>query len=423
MVGPDGWGWTCPGTSVPGSRPITLAGNAWSGADRVATAREGRSVNTLSAALVTPVGRGAVATIRVCGAIGELIGKTKERLAFQAANGQPLSNQPTGKIVFGRWGQELMAVEEVIVCHLDAQTLEIHCHGGDAAVQRILADLSDAGCQVLAWQEQFSVTRDRLEVDCQTALSLASTWRTAEILHEQSAGLLRRAFNELLQLCEPGSFPDEFLRCIDALLEWSDFGIHLSRPWSVVLTGRPNVGKSSLINAILGYERAIVFDQPGTTRDVVTGETALAGWPVVLADTAGLRETSDELESAGIALARQRLQAADLRLVLIDLSQSPTEADNQLLAEWPEAIVVGHKCDLRDEWNQQLPEGAIRVSSVTKQGLEDLHRAIVQRLVPVAPPIGTPIPINASQRDLLQTAHAAALRNDQTAAQFAIRSL
>ena len=74
-------------------------------------------------------------------------------------------------------------------------------------------------------------------------------------------------------------------------LAWEDFGLHLTRPWNVVLAGRPNVGKSSLINALLGYTRSIVFDQPGTTRDVVTAATAIDGWPIELSDTAGLRES------------------------------------------------------------------------------------------------------------------------------------
>lgn len=373
-----------------------------------------------TAALITPVGRGAVATIRVSGAIDILLVSFRERMMFHPASGQLLSEQPIRKIVFGRWGEELQSGEDVILCRLDSQTLEIHCHGGDAAVRQILADLSDAGCDVVPWQQQLSDARDQLDADCQVALSLASTWRTVEILHEQSVGLLRRAFDELLRLCGAESFPDELVARIDAILAWSEFGIHLSRPWSIVLTGRPNVGKSSLINAILGYERAIVFDQPGTTRDVVTGETALEGWPVVLADTAGLRETRDELESAGIALARQRLQSADLRLVLVDVSESPTQADTQLLAEWPDAIVVGHKCDLGDGWGERLPPAAIRVSSVTKQGLEDLHRAVVQRLIPTVPAPGTPVPINESQRDLLLTARDAAVRNVQSASRSAI---
>ena len=210
---------------------------------------------------------------------------------------------------------------------------------------------------------------------------------------------------------------------LDALFAWADFGLHLTRPWSVVLTGRPNVGKSSLINRLLGYERAIVFDQPGTTRDVVTGETALDGWPVLLADTAGLREGAEELEAAGMALARQRLATADLRVVLIDLGEPPTPEDERLLAEWPDAMVVAHKCDRPDRWLSRVPAGARRVSSRTGEGVDELQRLIVERLVPRVPPPGTAIPISARHVELLRAARAALSAGDAGVFDASVASL
>ena len=136
----------------------------------------------------------------------------------------------------------------------------------------------------------------------------------------------------------------------------------------------------------------------------MTGETALEGWPIILADTAGIRRGAGELESAGIALARERLHAADLRLVLIDLSQSPTSDDDELLSQWPDALVVAHKCDLPDQWNDRLPSHAIKVSSLSGEGVVELQGAIVNRLIPVVPLPGTPIPITARQVDLLRAA-------------------
>ena len=210
--------------------------------------------------------------------------------------------------------------------------------------------------------------------------------------------------------------PDSLLSIhheLDGLLVWANFGLHLSTPWSVTLTGRPNVGKSSLINALLGYQRSIVFNEPGTTRDVVTGETALEGWPIILADTAGIRRGAGELESAGITLARERLQAADLCLVLIDLSQTPTVDDDEFLNQWPDAIVVAHKCDLPDQWREHLPNHAIKVSSLSGEGLNELQKQIVSRLIPAVPPPGTPIPITARQVDILTAA-----RNSTTKVDF-----
>ncbi len=179
----------------------------------------------------------------------------------------------------------------------------------------------------------------------------------------------------------------------DEILDWANFGLHLTRPWDVVLAGRPNVGKSSLINALVGFERSIVFDEPGTTRDVVTAETALDGWAIRLSDTAGQRGSTNELESAGIARAREAFASADARLLLIDISEAPHDDDRRLLAEWPDAIVVAHKADLPDAWGESLPRDAIHVSSLQRTGLRELSAAIVARLIPVLPTDQTVIPL------------------------------
>lgn len=374
-----------------------------------------------SVAILTPIGRGAVATIHVEGEMADLA-RISDGL-FLAANRRGFAEQALRRIVYGRWGAVADSGEQIVVCRTTMHSLEIHCHGGNAAVQRIVDDLKQAGCRELRWQQQRTLCGDLLEAECRDALSQTTTWRTAEILHEQTAGLLRTAYERLLQGFSSEVSDSELLLQIDALLGWSQFGQHLWRPWQVVLTGRPNVGKSSLINSLLGYQRAIVFDQPGTTRDVVTAETAFEGWPVMLADTAGLRHATDELESAGITRARERLESADARLVLIDLSESPTEFDKQLIREWPDAILVAHKCDLDEQWGHQLPESAIRVSSVTRTGLEALQRCLIQQLIPAVPPPGTPVPINQRQSDLLIAARNAIGQFRRSLAQQAIAAL
>ncbi|HEY0981265.1 GTPase [Schlesneria sp.] len=363
-----------------------------------------RSATRRTAARLTPGGRGAVATIRVAEGLGP-----EERGAefqgidplFEAANGVALSQQPLRKIAFGRWGHSHR--EDLIVCRVSADLLEIHCHGGDSAVERILKDLEEATYQVVDWQTQLTISDDILQAECQETLSRTTTWRTTQIALEQAGGLLRQAFQEMVWTTDEATL----LSRLDSLIRWSNFGLHLSNPWNVVLTGRPNVGKSSLINGLLGYERAIVFDQPGTTRDVVTGETAFEGWPVVLADTAGIRQDAHALESQGIALAQARLRTADLQIVLLDLSQVPTPDDFELLRQWPEALVVANKADLSVQWDEALPENVLQVSAKRGQGLAELQSEIVKRLVPEVPPTGTAVPLNPRQVAILQQARSA----------------
>ena len=355
------------------------------------------------AALLTPRGRGAVATIAVAGDTDSIGGRISH--LFRAANRRPLSEQAIGRIVYGRWGDE--PAEDIVVCRIDERTVEIHCHAGDAASRRILEHLAAAGFEIVSWNEWLRRRHGTLEAELAASLARATTERTAAILLEQSDGVLRSAFDELLSLAAAHGRLDREVRLreqIDRLLAWAAFGRHLAEPWTVVLAGRPNVGKSSLINALVGYERSIVFDQPGTTRDVVSVETALDGWPVRLSDTAGLRGEADALEAAGIQRAQAQLAAADCRVLLVDISQPPQPLDLELLSTVPGAIVVGHKADLPDVWREALPAEALRVSSVTRVGVDRLTRLIVERLVPTVPPSGTPIPVSERQVKLLQEA-------------------
>lgn len=372
-----------------------------------------RSDATATAAMLTPRGRGAVASLRYR---GDVVGIDQANPPlFQAANGRPLADQPIGRIVFGRWGEANS--EEVVVCRRDLRTTEIHCHGGDAAVRRILDDLELNGCCVKAWNEQLSAEQGLLEVECLEALSRVTTLRAADILLDQAQGTLRRAL-EKLPKCSEG-----LSEALDELLVWADFGKHLTRPWRVVLAGRPNVGKSSLINALVGYTRSIVYDQPGTTRDVVTADATFDGWPVQLADTAGIREAEGAIETAGIARARAHLAEADCRVIVLDTSQPRSSEDAELIAAWPDAFIVANKSDLADAWADSLPAEAMRVSSLTGAGVDELIGAIVGRLVPLKPNPGTAIPVSERQVKLLHDVRHAIGAGDVTTARRALADL
>jgi tRNA modification GTPase len=371
------------------------------------------------AALLTPRGRGAVATIRLIGPCALLDGD--EPALFRAANGKPLGSQPIGRIIFGHWGSE--PGEEVVVCRPGDRSTEIHCHGGDAAARRILNDLELAGCQIVPWQ-QLDITETSLyETECSEALANACTLRTADILLDQYSGTLLAAFEALRQAANSPDGSAKLLPQIDKLLKWAPFGLHLSAPWKVVILGRPNVGKSSLLNALAGFARAIVFDEPGTTRDMVTAETAFDGWPVRLIDTAGIHDAPGALESAGTALARDAAASADCRVLVVDTSQATQPEDLDLMAAWPTALVVAHKADLPDVWREQIPPEALRVSSKAGTGLEDLMAEIAKRLVPCVPDSGTPIPVTPRQIDLLQKARQSWLAGNVAASRSALDEL
>jgi tRNA modification GTPase len=338
--------------------------------------------------LLTPGGRGAIATLLVEGP-GAV--EAVEAYFMPAAKRKAFGKVPLGRIVFGRWGAA--DGEEIVACRVAEERVELNCHGGPIAAGRITRDLRQRGCQAMSWTDWLRMrgeAEDRtLEAEAQIALAEARTPRTASILLDQVQGALRREIEAIRRTGDAARR--------QALLERLPLGRGLTRPWKIVLAGRPNVGKSSLINAIVGYARAIVFDQPGTTRDVVTAMSAIDGWPVELADTAGLRAAAEEIEAQGVARARQQMAEADLVLLIFDASQPFSDEDAELAAAWPAALAVFNKSDLARA--AEPPDAAIMTSAVTREGIDELLRAISRRLVPNPPPPGAavPLPVLASR--------------------------
>lgn len=347
-------------------------------------------------ARLTAAGRGAVAVLRVCGET-EAVAPAFST-CFQPANRKAWSAQPVGRLLYGRWGTT--AAEDLVICRTDATTTEIQCHGGDAAVSRIVHDLQQWAVQPIAAEDQLLNSVDLWTRDLQQALTKSLTLRTADLIHQQLCGVWQQAVEQLTAKSGDPQSNERRRRFAADILAWKTFGRHLTRPWSVVLTGRPNVGKSSLINALLGYQRAIVSETPGTTRDVVSGVTAFDGWPVQLSDTAGIRDTAESLEAAGIERATRQLASADLVLVVLDLSEPLTAADEACLQRWPEGLRIAQKSDQQGCWRPDEID-AIPVSAVTGAGLPELQAKLVQMLIPDTPPPDTPLPVTVRQRDWL----------------------
>lgn len=375
------------------------------------------------ARVLTPTGRGAVATLRVSGSIES--GAAAFDRFFRPANRRPFAEQGIGRICFGTWRENDSpdgSAEEVVVCRISEDLTELSCHGGQAAVERILRMFADVGFAV-ADSDGGSLGTASLAGECSHALTLATTRRTVEQILRQLPDRLQRAVLQIVDvLDEATGTPDQSGGVIDVcrgqlaeLLGWSQFGLHLTRPWRVVLVGRPNVGKSTLINALLGYDRSIVFDQPGTTRDVVVGETAFEGWPVQLADTAGIRRTESRLESAGIAKSQHEIANADCVCWLFDLSANLSNEEFELLAsirgvvDRRRLIIVLHKADLVRRWEvaefpEDLLDRCVAVSSATRTGIDELISRIVAVLVPKIPEADATVPLTQRQVDCLRSA-------------------
>jgi tRNA modification GTPase len=357
--------------------------------------------------ILTSSGRGAIAVIAVEGPQAvALVGRL-----FLPQTKRALTDRPLGAIVYGRWSDA--TGEDVIVCRRGENQIEVHCHGGAAAPARIVADLVQLGAVEESWSNWIGRHEtSRIRAAARIALANCTTQRTAAILLNQYSGALEVALREIVNSLSP-PHPDPLptgeggfvksLAAVERLLARAPLGMHLTQPWRVVIAGPPNVGKSSLINALLGYPRAIVFDQPGTTRDVVTGLAALDGWPIEFADTAGLRASHDPLETAGVERAVGQALKADLLILVFDASQPWGAACQQLVDAWPAALAVCNKCDLPAIGPANGSIG-LPTSALTGEGIELLAAEIVARLIAIEVKPGDAVPFTAELIEQLQLA-------------------
>jgi tRNA modification GTPase len=314
-------------------------------------------------------------------------------------SGAALPESPElGRYWLGRLGDTLSDEVVLAVTRVAPMPwLEVHCHGGRQVIGLVVETLEAGGLRSCTWQELERATADDpLQALAAVTLAEARTARTAAILLDQHQGALGRALDAISAALDRD---DRALagRLLEELARWAALGRHLTAPWRVTVAGPPNVGKSSLVNALAGYQRSVVDPTPGTTRDVVTTLLAIDGWPVELSDTAGLRDAAGDLESQGIRQARTALASADLCLWVLDASAPPV---------WPpspaETVrLVVNKVDLPAAWDLDQAAGAVQVSARTGAGLTGLCRSLGCWLVPDAPTPGAAAPFNASLCDLI----------------------
>jgi len=398
-------------------------------------------------AIATPLGEGGLAVIRLSGPRALAIADA----CFRPAGKSSLrpSAAPTHTIHFGkilRGGEE---VDEVLLSVLRAprtftreDVVEISCHGGLLPARLILQTLLENGARPAAPGE---FTRRAF---LNGRLDLAQAEAVADLIHsrtelaldaarQQLAGQLSQRINRLrddlmkmlAHLEAHIDFPDEdiapdtreqllarlraALGFMDQLLRTAHEGQILRRGLRAAIIGRPNAGKSSLLNQLLGRDRAIVSPIPGTTRDTIEETANIRGLPILLIDTAGLRESANQIEQEGVRRSRQSLAEAELILHVLDSSEPFTPADEAHLAEFPgkPRLLVRNKMDLPQVL--QLPAGrpALPVCCLSGMGIEELKTAIKERVW--AGEIRAEmlqVMINARHQDALRRAREAAER-------------
>jgi tRNA modification GTPase len=370
------------------------------------------------AAIATPIGEGGLAVIRISGtralaisdAIFSPVGKSSVKPAAAASH----------TIQFGHVMRDGKTIDEVLLAVMRAprtftreDIVEITCHGGILPAKMVLDAALSAGARLA---EPGEFTRRAF---LNGRIDLAQAEAVADLIHsrtelalsaanEQLAGKLSQRINELrddllktLAHVEAYiDFPEEDIAeetkdqlltrldrgvaFMDELLRTADEGQILRRGIRAAIIGRPNAGKSSLLNQLLGHNRAIVSPIPGTTRDTIEETANIRGLPVIFIDTAGLREARDEIEVEGIRRSHESLQKAEFILHVFDVSEPLTDADEKYLAEFAgkKRILVRNKIDLSKKLEFTNSRFTFHVSPIvdvcclTGKGIESLKDAI-----------------------------------------------
>ena len=328
-------------------------------------------------------GRGAISVVGVRGegarhCIGE---------CFTPISGKPFRDFKNRSIVYGTWNS---THEDLIVLQADESAFEVQCHGSMAAVDSVKADLAECGAVESGDAASWTLASNALQAEVAKALESCLTQRTAKHLLQQ------------FHLWGDVDLGDRSV-CEQAL-SLATFGEKLTTPWTIVLCGQPNVGKSSLINALSGFERAIVHPTAGTTRDLVSQHTAIDGWPCELIDSAGIRESGNEIEKAGIAKARELIDTADLVIHVVDATEK--DGFDPEVSQQRAGLVVVNKVDLcQDPDRPETPPTdlpLVFLSAKTGDGVDDLLNAISKALVPIVPNDDQLIPVTAKHREVLE---------------------
>ena len=378
-------------------------------------------MQTTIAAIATPLGAGGVGIIRISGSESRSLGLNIFRSSRPAFTDFKPYTLHHGQVVDAT-GNPL---DEVLVSFMPGpgsytgeDVVEINCHGGPLVLQTVLERVLDLGAEPAGPGEftKRAFLNGRLDLTQAEAVAEMIQGRSTQGLAMAASRLggllgdklraLRGDLEELKkELCVAVDFPEDEVECLepagfaarvhDVLDETRELvaAYGRNRCWRegalVVLAGRVNAGKSSLMNALLGRDRAIVTNVPGTTRDYLEETIVLGGMTIRLVDTAGLRETGDRVEQVGVERTRALLSEADLVLLLIDGEKGPDREDEALARSLAEEklVVVGNKQDVCGEepaWKRAWEDaGHALIMLSAKQGtnLDRLETTIIQRII------------------------------------------
>lgn len=369
------------------------------------------------AAISTPIGIGGIGIIRVSGKDAISI---VDRI-FKAANKKSLKDVASHTITYGHIvGQSGKVLDEVLIMLMKGpktftreDVIEINCHGGPIPLNAVLMEVINAGARIAESGEftKRAFLNGRIDlaqveaimdiIESKTELSLS---QAVGQLEGNLSKKIREYQDALMQVIarievsidypeydedEPitNDFKDELqslLVELNQLLNTADTGKMIREGVKTAIVGRPNVGKSSLLNALLEENKAIVTDIPGTTRDVVEAYLNIDGIPFQLLDTAGIRETEDVVEKIGVERSRHSIQEADLVLMLIDAHQGLVEKDKEILSQLDNkhVIYVFNKSDLKNNITQEIIKEyfnngkIICISAKEQEGLAELKLAM-----------------------------------------------
>ena len=368
------------------------------------------------AAVATTIGEGGISIIRISGSESlEIVSKI-----FKGKNGKKLDDIKSYTMRYGFIiNEDGSIIDEVIVSYMKGprsftseDTVEINCHGGIVVTNSVLKQVIKAGAR-LAEPGEFTKRAflngriDLSQAEAVIDIIRAKTELSAKSAIMQSEGKISREINLIRQrllaiiasIEATVDYPEEdleeitadnaskrlknILKLIEKLLNTAEEGKILREGLQTVIVGKPNVGKSSLLNALLQEKRAIVTDIPGTTRDVIEEYINIEGIPIRIVDTAGIRETEDVVEKIGVNKSKEKIESADLIILMLDLSDELSDQDIEIIEYIKDRkyIVLLNKADLglklnKDDLKILDAKHIIEISAKTGEGLDKLKDII-----------------------------------------------